>query len=333
MKKYTRDTGSFIGKGGTEIFFQSWTVGSPGMLLFIAHGHGEHSGRYMNIIRALEGKGISIYALDHRGHGKSGGRRGHAMSFMDYVYDLKVFIDHVREDRETIPVILLGHSMGGAIAMRYTLNYPDDLTGLILSSALMYARVEVPGWKKALGRFFSKYIPGLTMSTGLSASGLSHDSYVIDAYENDPLVHDLASSRWYTEMLANTDECVSRAGEITMPLLVFHGGSDSIVDPAGSTQIFNLSSSKKKEIHIYEGLYHETMNETDREKEAVLSMVTRWIEKLVPAKKVGNPAAKKKISGKAVVKKPAEKKTVKKAEKKKPSKKTYGKTAVKKKKK
>src|SRR4030042_691159 len=221
MSSYAHNTGTFIGKGGTEIFFQNWCVDNPKGVIVITHGLGEHSGRYDNIINTLKGNRISIYALDHRGHGRSGGKRGRVDSFMDYVYDLKLFIDLIKEENSTVPLILLGHSMGGAIACKYSITYSEDLDGLILSSPAFIFGGTAPKWKKKIGIFLSKYLPGLAMPTGLPTKDLSHDPYVIEAYENDRLVHDLMSTRLNTEFAKNGDEGISRGAEPRIPLLLF----------------------------------------------------------------------------------------------------------------
>lgn len=283
MKTYSHNTGTFIGKGGTEIFFQNWIVEKSRGVLVIAHGVGEHSGRYDNIINELKGSGISVYALDHRGHGKSGGKRGHIDSFMDFVYDLKLFIDLIREENRSINLALMGHSMGGAIACRYALTYSDDMDALILSSPAMIFGGDAPAWKKKMAVALSRYLPSITMPTGLATKDLSHDRAVIEAYENDPLVHDKMSPRLFTEFVKNGVECLERASELTIPLFVFHGKEDRIVDYRGSEQLYAQASSSTKELHIYEGLFHETMNETDKKK--VLKMVSQWIAKAMSGKK------------------------------------------------
>ncbi|MBN1533679.1 MAG: lysophospholipase [Spirochaetes bacterium] len=316
MKSYAHTTGTFIGKGGVEIFFQSWTVPSPRGILVIAHGVGEHSGRYANIIERLAGAGISVYANDHRGHGRSGGKRGHVDSFMEYVYDLKLLVDFVKEEHAKIPMVLMGHSMGGTIAFKYALTYPEDMKGLVLSSAGLITAVEVPGWKTSMGRFFSKYLPGLSMATGLDASQLSHDRDVVEAYENDPLVHGKVSARWYTEFTSTGEECLRRASELRMPLLVFHGKGDLIVDYRGSLQTHDGASSADKTLYVFENLYHETMNEAQQERQRVLDIVSKWILKAVAARgkaTVKGAAGKAAGTKKAAVKKAA---AAKKAEKK-----------------
>ena len=177
----------------------------------------------------------------------------------------------------------LGHSMGGAIACRYALTYSDDTSSLILSSAGLIFGGDAPAWKKKMAVILSKYIPGLTMSTGLSSKDISHDRAVVEAYENDPLVHDLMSPRLFTEFVNNGVECLQRASELRIPLLVFHGKEDKIVDYRGSEQLYAKASSQVKELHIYDGMFHETMNEADNKK--VLKMAAQWIAKSMSAKK------------------------------------------------
>ncbi len=307
MKSYNYESRTFIGKGGIEIFSQSWSVSKPEGILVISHGLGEHSGRYKNIIEKLEGQKISLYMLDHRGHGKSGGKRGHVNSFMEYIYDLKLYINLIKEDHEELPLILLGHSMGGLIALKYALTYPEDITGLILSSSLLMLSIEVPGWKTALGNALSKYIPGMSIPTGLNPMDLSHDEDAVDAYENDPLVFGKVSARWYTETTAARIECLNRLQELKMPLLIFHGKEDKLVDYRGSIEIEKKAKSDIKELHIFEGLYHEPMNESEAEREKVLNIVNDWIKKIIkPKKKSG---AKKKNTPQSKSKKSPAKKS------------------------
>jgi acylglycerol lipase len=299
MNSYSHSIGTFIGKGGTEIFFQNWSVDLPRGILVIAHGVGEHSGRYSNIINQLAGSGITVYALDHRGHGRSGGKLGHVESFMDYVYDLKIFIDLIKEDINEKRLVLLGHSMGGVIACKYALTYSEDIDGLILSSPGFVPAMKVPAWKSKLAGILSRYAPSFSMPTGLDVSGLSRDPVVVDEYENDRMVHGMVSSRWYTEILKTSEECLNRALELRMPLLVFHGEEDRIVDYRGSEKLFNNASSVKKELHILKGFYHETMNDT--EKKIILKIVSQWLGNIISRKKTSK-VAKNTKSKKPIIK-------------------------------
>jgi alpha-beta hydrolase superfamily lysophospholipase len=285
MKKYRQISGTFIGKGGVELYFQKWTKEKPSGILVIIHGVGEHSGRYRNIIRELEKKSISIYSFDLRGHGRSGGKRGHIDSFMDYIEDIRIFIKLIRGEHEKLPILMLGHSMGGLIALKYLLEHPKDLRGLILSSPYLKLAVKVPGWKSFPGRLLSGVVPGLSMPTGLDPGELSSDKEVVDAYINDPLVHSLVSARWFTETTAAREECMVRGNELKIPALIFHGKKDNIVDCRGTEEFYKNCNPKHCTLHLFDALKHETMNETEPEREKVLKMVSDWIGKKIIKKK------------------------------------------------
>ena len=278
MKRYAHSMGVFLADDMVRIFYQSWQAQKPKGVVVISHGLGEHSDRYSNIMNALAGAGISFYALDHRGHGKSGGKRGHVDRYMKYVDDLKKLVDTlVKTENPGLPVILLGHSMGGLIAMRYALEYPEDLKGLILSAPALVPAVAVPGWKKSLGRIFSVIAPGLAMNNELDPADISSDPDVVQAYRDVPLVHDMVSARWYTEYLDTAEYCLARPAEIEMPLLVIHGTADRMVSPESSRIVFENASSRDKKIFTWEGLFHETMNERIEDRKKVLKTISAWI--------------------------------------------------------
>lgn len=332
MKSYNHETGSFTGKGGIEIFFQKWIAVNAKAVIILVHGLGEHSGRYENLLKSLEDKKISLFAIDHRGHGKSDGKRGHIDSFMDYVYDLKLFLEFIKEENKGLPVIVFGHSLGGVIAAKYAMTYPDDLSMLVISSPGFAPAFKVPAWKTGIASFFSSRISSLTFPNGLSAADLSHNADTVTAYENDPLVHNKVTARFIVEFIRAGQECLNNAGSIKKPLLVFHGKEDHIADYKASEQFYNDTSSNNKKLFIFEGLYHETMNETDEERTKVLNDVTGWILKNIDS----NTGAAKKASVKKAAAKPAAKKApvkkaaAKPAAKKAPVKKAAAKPAAKK---
>ncbi|HPF20983.1 MAG TPA: alpha/beta fold hydrolase, partial [Syntrophomonas sp.] len=163
MAEYIKNTGNFNGLENTRIFYQSWQAECPRGVVVIAHGIGEHGSRFRNLIDHMQDDGISFYALDHRGHGRSEGKRGHINSFNDYTADLKTFCKLVRDKLPGLPLILLGHSMGGTIACKFALDYPGIIDGLVLSSAGLIQAVKVPIWKKTMATLLANIIPGLSM--------------------------------------------------------------------------------------------------------------------------------------------------------------------------
>ena len=279
MEMFEHNTSTFIGKGGVEIFFQNWKKSSPDGIMILVHGIGEHSSRYRHLLEHLQDQNISVYALDHRGHGRSGGRRGHVDSFMDYIYDLKLFCNYITEENEGVPVCMLGHSMGGVIALRYALEYPEDIKSLILSAPALIPAIPVPAWKKTLANTFSAAVGSFTLSNGIDCSLLTHDSDEISDYENDPMVHNRISARLYTEIIKTSAECMNRVSEITVPLLLLHGKNDMIADPASSEKIYQDASSTIKEFYIFDGLYHEIINEAREDRDRVLTLLVGWLSK------------------------------------------------------
>ncbi len=280
MKGYTHGMGVFLADDMVRVFYQRWITEKPRGVVLISHGLGEHSERYGNIMNALSGSNVSFYALDHRGHGKSGGKRGHVDSFMKYIEDMKKLVETViKKENKGLPILLLGHSMGGLIAMRYALEYAEDLKGLILSAPALVPAVTVPGWKKILGRMFSMIAPRITMNNELDPADISSDPDVVQAYRDDPLVHDMVSARWYTEYVDTAEYCLSRPAELEMPLLVIHGMLDKMVSPEGSKIVYENAGSRDREIFLFDGLFHETMNERPEDRKKVLKTISTWIGK------------------------------------------------------
>jgi len=276
MKNYDHNTGIFVGHDGLQLFFQSWEVAEVEQIIIISHGLGEHSGRYHNLLKSFSGKNISFYGADHRGHGQSAGIRGHVNSINDYLLDLNIFINLIKNRiGQPIPFILLGHSMGGLIAIKYVLDYPESLSRLILSSPGLIPAIKVPKWKEFLGNKVSKILPSLSLANNIEADCLSHDLVEVQNYKNDPLVHNKVSARWFTEFTKASQECLARAKEIKIPFFIFHGKNDKIVDFKGSKQFYEQVSSLDKEIYLFDNLYHETMNET--EKERVFEKVVKFV--------------------------------------------------------
>lgn len=278
MPPYTQTTGVFKNSAGIDIFHQRWMVENPRGAVLIIHGLGEHSGRYGHLLDAMTDTQACFFALDHQGHGRSGGKRGHIDDFADYVADIRQFIDQViKKEAPGLPLICLGHSMGGLIAAYFALSHQPGLTALILSAPAFIPGVKVPAVQAAAAKIFSRILPRLTQSNKLNADDLSHDPETIRDYLADPLVHDRVSTRWFVSLLATADQCLARAGELTLPLLVFHGTEDKMVSAEGSRIFFDRARSVDKTLKLFGGLYHETMNETPQDREVVLRTVADWI--------------------------------------------------------
>lgn len=279
MPDYEHITGTFIGKGGIEIFFQKWLAPKAKHVIVIAHGLGEHSGRYQHLIDYFAGKDVSFYAIDHRGHGNSGGKRGHIDEFNDYIYDLKLFMDFTSRENPQATRTLLGHSLGGVIAGKYALLYPEDMDGLVLSAPGVETALEIPAWKEFLGDKLSQYMPTFSMPNGIPPEDISRDKTEVQKYIEDPLVHDRVSTRWFTEFKKTGKEVLIQCYGYKMPLLLIHGSADKLASFIGSERIYENASSSHKELHILDGCYHECFNELPEDREKALKAVLDWHNK------------------------------------------------------
>lgn len=279
MADLAEKTNKFTSHDGVNIFYRHYQAPNERARLVIAHGLGEHSGRYGNVVNWLLPKDISIWAPDHRGHGKSGGKRGHILNFEQYLLDLRLMVEIAREQLPVNrKVFLLGHSMGGLIAIFFALRNPELIDGLIASSPALGMVIEVPAIKSILGKVMSFLWPGLTMANELDATKISHDEAVVNAYQNDPLIHDRVSARWFTEFLSAMETVNQQAAHIKVPTLLQIAGDDHLVNVQSSKRFFENLTVNDKTLYFYEGLYHEVFNEMLEQRQKVLGDLENWLE-------------------------------------------------------
>lgn len=286
-----------IATAGLELFYQAWRpVDRTRASLVIAHGLGEHGGRYEKLVDALLAHGIAVYAPDHRGHGRSPGQRGHVSRWAEYRRDLGDVLASARRMEPQAPLFLYGHSMGALIALDYALDQPrpgspsrpgspprraslpaePGLRGLILSGVPLEPVGVAEPWLILVAKALSRVLPRTPLRPGLDARALSRDPEVVQAYEADPLVHRRATARWGSEALEAIERSKSRLSSLELPLLVIHGGADSINSPQGSRLIIERASSPDATLRIYEGVRHEPHN--DLGWETAVRDVAEWIE-------------------------------------------------------
>lgn len=279
--KHVEDT--FSGLEDLEIYYQSWVPeGDLRAILIIVHGFGEHSGRYMNVINTLIPENIAIYALDHRGHGKSEGKENYINHFSDYFADLETFEKMVLDEHPETPIFMLGHSMGSLIAAHYMANndHQDRYNSLILSGTGADFGPGINGLTLFLARVLSVIAPKLMIPSNLDPNFISRDQEVVDTYINDPLVHfDKISSRLAREMMKHTASMKTAASKITIPTLIQIGSEDDTFAPDSRKPLLDALNTEEKELKVYEGYRHEVYNEIDKEK--VLEDLKGWINKFI----------------------------------------------------
>jgi acylglycerol lipase len=264
------------GGSGKKLYWQGWLPDAdPKAVVFIAHGLAEHGGRYAHVGAALSDRGYAVYAIDHRGHGKSAGQRSQIDSIDQVAADLHAFVAVMRDNHPGLPVFLLGHSMGGAIAFAYALRHQSELAGLILSAPALVIE-DVNPVTVAVGKLLSRVLPGAGILQ-LDGSAVSRDPEVVKAYDTDPLnFRGKVPARTAAEILAIADSAPSRLPELTLPLLVFQGSADRLVSPKAAPLVHAKAGSADKTLKLYEGAYHETMNEP--EKAEVIALVADWLD-------------------------------------------------------
>ncbi len=280
MAALPETTGEFVSPDGIKIFYRQYQAESERARMVLSHGVGEHSGRYGNVIERVLPKGFSVWAPDHRGHGQSGGKRGHVLNFVQYLTDLRLTVELAKKDMPgEMPCFLLGHSMGGLIALYFAQHYPELIDGVVASSPCLGMVIEIPAAKKVLGSFMSYVWPGMTMGSGLDATKISRDENVVSAYKNDPLVHDRVSARFFTELLDAMESVNQQASALNVPVLMQVAGEDYLVNADSSKHFFEKLTLQDKTLHVYDDMYHEIYNAPEDQKERVLDDLETWLEK------------------------------------------------------
>ncbi len=273
----------FTGCEAITIHTQSWLPQQVRASVVIAHGLGEHGGRYAHVAQALGALGCAVHALDHRGHGRSGGPRAVVDRWSHIVADLDQFIDRVRQAAPSQSLFLLGHSMGGAIALASALGRPDPITGLILSGPAVDLE-GAPPLARWLGKLLSVLAPRLGM-LAVDPSQISRDPQAVAAYVADPLnFHGKVPARTIGEMVRFAEALPPRLPTLRLPLLALHGGADKLAGPAGSRLVVERATSTDKTLKVYEGLYHEIFNEREADRARVIGDLCTWVSTRLDAR-------------------------------------------------
>ena len=261
----------------TDIFYQYWLPESPPKaVMLIVHGLAEHSGRYMNVVNHLEPLGYAIYGIDHIGHGKSAGKRAYVDRFQDFTKTLEIYVDMIRNWQPQKPIFLLGHSMGGLIGTTYLLEHQDKFSGAVLSGPSIKVPENISQATIVIGKLLSILMPKVGI-VQLDSDGISRDSAVVAAYNNDPLVYSgKTTARIGAEILKAMQQISEQAASLKLPLLILQGSDDKLVSPNGAQMLYDNVGSKDKTIKIYDGFYHEIFNEPEHAR--VLNDVSSWIE-------------------------------------------------------
>ena len=271
---------SFKGVGGLNIFASAWRPEGKKAraVVVIVHGVNSHSGQYGWTIQQLVAAGYAVYALDHRGRGKSDGERFYVEKISDYVDDVATFITAAKAKEPGLPVYVLGHSAGGVISCTYALDHQAEIAGLICESFAF--QVYAPDFALAVLKGLSHVAPHAHVLK-LPFEGFSRDPKVVEAMFADPLIHHEVQPTATVAALVRADERLKKEFSlITLPVLILHGTADKITKPGGSQMFFDNAGSTDKTLKLYEGHVHDLLN--DIGKETVMTDILGWLEARAP---------------------------------------------------
>ena len=256
-----RSDGSIIGVRGLRLAYRTWEAPKSRAAIVVVHGLGEHSGRYAEFGERLAGSGVSTFAMDLRGHGLSEGRRGHVPSFDVFLQELDRFRREVEGLADfRVPLFLLGHSLGGLIALRYQEEYNTRFEGAIIVSPWLATAMTVPRWKANAAHAMSKLLPAMPFKANIKPEYVSRDTDVVEAYRADPLVHDTVTPRFFSEVSAAMGLALQRSDRIQEPLLFMAAGDDRLVDTERSLRFARSLTGPDTTVKVYPGHYHALLN-------------------------------------------------------------------------
>jgi len=272
----TRTERNFDGVGGVRIVYDVWTPETPPRaVVVLSHSLGEYARRYDHVAQCFGDAGLVTYALDHRGHGRSDGKRMLVRDISEYTGDFDTLVGIASREHPGLKCIVLGHSMGGGIVFAYGVERPDNYDMMVLSAPAVAAQELVSPLMTIAAKVLGVLMPGLPVQE-LDVEAISRDPAVVAAYNEDPLVYHGKVPAGVGRALLEVGETMpQRAPALTAPLLVVHGDADRLIPVDGSRRLVECVGSTDVELKVYPGLYHEVFNEPERAQ--VLGDVVSWI--------------------------------------------------------
>ncbi len=264
-----------------QIYAQGWQPDTaPQAIVCFIHGIGEHSSRYGHVAAAFCRAGYPFLTFDHRGHGKSQGKRGHTPSYTALLDDITRLLAEAAQRYPHLPRFLYGHSMGGNLVLNYVLRRHPELAGVIATSPWLKLATKPPTLQVKLAQWGSHVWPSLTLSSGLDINAVSRDPATVRAYQTDPLTHNKVSLRLFADAYQAGQWAIENASDFPLPLLLTHGSADRITSAPASRQ-FARAAPGNCTFHVWHGLYHEAHNEP--EKQEVLDFMVNWVKNCTPS--------------------------------------------------
>lgn len=266
----------------TQLPGRAWCADRPRALVAIVHGLGEHSGRYGALASMLVERRFTVVSLDLPGHGEAPGARGDAKSWTqlrDLVIPAMFTVTRGMPGQPPdLPIVLLGHSMGGLLALDFALAHPKTILGLVVSAPAVKSDPP-PAWKKTLASIAKAVTPSAGFSNGLDESGISRDPEVLTARDQDPLVHNKISPRLYFGLEEARKRVMVEARRLAVPTLILQGAADRVVNASGALELNGLSPHGMVRLITYRDGYHEVFNDLSRD-QAIQDLVG-WLDAIL----------------------------------------------------
>jgi alpha-beta hydrolase superfamily lysophospholipase len=275
LRPHQRET-SIAVAGNVRLIARIEAPPQPRGCIVISHGFGEHCGRYNKLIHTLTAIGMTTLRYDLRGHGNSGGKRGHAPNYDTYLDDLGHVIELARDVSPGLPTFLFGHSMGGGLVLNYALRRGGSIAGVIASGPWLRLAFQPPWWKVLLAQLIAGVMPSVSMPTNLDITKLSHDPDVAKSVAQDGLTNPVISAAAFLALVKAGKYALAHAGAMRLPLLLMHGGDDFVTDIRASEAFFAAASVTDKTFKRWDGMYHETLNEIGSE--PVYQSIVDWLK-------------------------------------------------------
>ncbi|MDP1715825.1 MAG: lysophospholipase [Anaerolineales bacterium] len=264
-------------RDGLNIFGQAWepTELQPKAVICLLHGLGEHSSRYAHVAEAFGKEGFVLFTSDLRGHGRSGGARGHISSIEDSMMDIDVLLEQAGGRYAGLPLFLYGHSLGGIQVLYYGLQRKPKVKGVVATSSGLHTALEKQVIKVSIAKVLGTIMPGVSLASGLDPTSISRDEKVVQAYINDPLVHDKVSLGFGKIILGVNKWLLEHARDFSLPLLLLHGRNDKLAFPSSSIE-FAAPLKEKCTLVLWEDATHELHNEPEQTE--VFKTITLWMD-------------------------------------------------------
>ena len=261
---------------GLRLNCRQWNASHPLAACIIVHGLGEHSGRYDLLAQELVSRSLSVWTVDLRGHGRSEGRRTDCRSFSEFDEDLLLLVEHARGFAPDVPRILIGHSLGGLLALRFAADHPELIRAVAATSPAIGLSLKLPRFKVALVTQLAHWLPTTPIPNNINPHILCRDPHIVSAYQKDPLVHHFLTARCALALQDAIHQAPSLAEKIKVPCLILQAGNDQVCDSKASAQFVQAAKQASATFRVFDGFYHEVFNEPERTQ--VIEELCQWIQ-------------------------------------------------------